>query len=224
MLPLPQAAEPGEENPDRGRRDPCNRVRDEEAGGFFPGEIRGWEETLVCWSVCLTGLLRWKNPFYLCFPSQWRKSILNFFLFTMKLRSAFCYCEFIPRLPSERGASQLAGTLQRPVGGSARALPVLPQEGAAQNQGGVRARAGNVPGDEAREETKLQHFLFIWNDLSRLPPDVCCRPRSSLQVSEEVRQYLKTPTFDNWWVWKRPVCRNYFLSSPEKRNNKDEKK
>lgn len=79
MLPLSQAAEPGEENPDRGRRDPCNRVRDEEAGGFFPGEIRGWEETLVCWSVCLTGLLRWKNPFYLCFPSQWRKSILNFF-------------------------------------------------------------------------------------------------------------------------------------------------
>lgn len=70
MLPLPQAAEPGEENPDRGRRDPCNRVRDEEAGGFFPGEIRGWEETLVSWSVCLTGLLRWKNPFYLCFPSQ----------------------------------------------------------------------------------------------------------------------------------------------------------
>lgn len=29
---------------------------------------------------------------------------------------------------------------------------------------------------------------------------VTSSPCSSLEVSEEVRQYLKTPTFDNWWV------------------------
>lgn len=51
MLVLHQAAEPGEENPDGGRRDSCHCVRDEEAGGIVPGEIRGLEDTLVCRSV-----------------------------------------------------------------------------------------------------------------------------------------------------------------------------
>lgn len=45
----PQAAEPGEENPDGGRRDPCHRVWDEAAGGFVPGETRGVGKTAPSW-------------------------------------------------------------------------------------------------------------------------------------------------------------------------------
>lgn len=118
MLALSQTAEPGEEDPHRGRRDPCNRVRDEEAGGFVQGEVGGGEETLVCWLAYV---------------------------------KVFCDEKLIqPPLFAERRASQLAGTLQGPVRGDAQALPILPQEGAAQNQGGVRACAGEVPADEAR--------------------------------------------------------------------------
>lgn len=36
-----------------------------------------------------------------------------------------------------------------------------------------------------------------------------CHLCSSLEVSEEVRQYLKTPTFDNWYDCKKPVCLIY---------------
>lgn len=38
-----QAAGPGEENPDRGRRDSCSCVWDEETGRFIPGETGGTE-------------------------------------------------------------------------------------------------------------------------------------------------------------------------------------
>lgn len=163
MLALCQAAEPGEENPDRGRRDPCDRVRDEEAGGFFPGEIRG-EARLSEGSSMMENCI--------CVFHLTEESPFLTFLFTMTLTSAFCYCPPPPhpRLSSERGASQLAGTLQRPVGGNAQALPVLPQEGAAQNRGGVRAHAGKVPGDEAREEMKLHIFFSFEMILFQLPP------------------------------------------------------
>lgn len=40
-----------------------------------------------------------------------------------------------------------------------------------------------------------------------------CHLCSSLEVSEEVRQYLKTPTFDNWYK-KAIVCFIYNLMTP----------
>lgn len=83
MLALSQAAEPGEENPDRGRRDPCDRVRDEEAGGFFPGEIRG-EARLSEGSSMMEKCI--------CVFRLTEESPSLTFLFTMTLTSAFCYC------------------------------------------------------------------------------------------------------------------------------------
>lgn len=59
-----------------------------------------------------------------------------------------------PRIPpasvAECGAPELAGAVQGPVGRDAQAVALLPQEDAAQNQEGVRTRAGEVPSDEAR--------------------------------------------------------------------------
>lgn len=71
MPSLPQAAELGEENPDGGWRDACYCVRDEEAGGFVPGETRGLKAALV-WDK--------KNPF-----NQWFLSLLLW-----KSLTAFC--------------------------------------------------------------------------------------------------------------------------------------
>lgn len=82
MLALSQAAEPGEENPDRGRRDPCDRVRDEEAGGFFPGEIRG-EARLSEGSSMMEK--------FICVFHLTEESPSLTFLLTMTLTSAFCF-------------------------------------------------------------------------------------------------------------------------------------
>lgn len=42
-----QTAGPGEEDLDRGRRDSCSRVRDEETGGFVQRETGGTSNILV---------------------------------------------------------------------------------------------------------------------------------------------------------------------------------
>lgn len=80
LLALPQAAEPGEENPGGGRRDACDRVRDEEAGGFVPGETRGllvglsWRSSRMERSLFISGFyldldLSWVHPWRL--HSHW---------------------------------------------------------------------------------------------------------------------------------------------------------